>query len=340
MRFKSIVILGCSVLFLSGCGAGMTIKNSFQGARYLQSKDYSEGESTFRTAVADTPGDPLANYYLGRFLLAQKKPAQALPYLRKAVSFDHKDVDYLFWQGVTQGELGLIQQERKSYQAALALKENHLQSMIYLGHNQLKAGEYEASLATYQKVLGIWPSSPSSLYNRALIARILKRSPEEKVGWLAYLFRYPSGNLAIQATNHLNSLGDFSFQNHNLAGRTITLARITFRPFSAILNKRALRSLDVIGATASNIGKGKLQILVFQENNKELARLRAVSIKKYLLGKFPYLTTGKIGISWFDKPEKLKIDGKRVVNTESVRFFLTAIKTSLRPAKKKRKIKG
>jgi len=339
MRFKNIVILGCSVLFLSGCGAGHTIKNSFQGTRYLQAKEYSEGELTFRTAVADDPGDPLANYYLGRFLLAQKKPALALPYMKKAVSLDQNDADYLFWQGVIQGELGMTQQERRSYQAAISIKENYLQAMIYLGHNQLKDGEYDDSLATYQKVLKIWPSSPSSLYNRALIARLLKRSSEEKVGWLSYLSRYPSGNLAIQATNHLNSLGDFSYQNHNLGGRTITLFKIQFKPFSAVLSKRALRSLDVVGATASNIGKGKLQILVFQENNKELARLRAVSIKKHLLGKFPYLTTGKIGISWFDKPEKVTIGGKKVTNTESVRFFLTGLETSLRPTKKKRKIK-
>ncbi|BCL61431.1 hypothetical protein DGMP_21240 [Desulfomarina profundi] len=334
MRFQNIIILGCSVLLLSGCGVGQAVKNSFQGTRYLQTKEYSEGESTFRATVANNPTDPLANYYLGRFLLARKKSAQALPYLKKAVSLNRKDADYLFWQGVAQGELGLIQQERKSYQAALAIKEKHLQAMIYLGHNLLKDKDYEASLAIYQKVLHIWPSSPSALYNRALIARILKRRSEEKVGWLSYLSRYPSGNLAILATNHLNSLGDFSYRNHHLRGRTITLANIQFKPFTAVLSKRALGSLNVIGATVSNIGNGKLQVLVFQENNKDLARLRAVSIKKYLLEQFPALTTEKIGISWFDKPEKTIIDGKRIANGESVRFFLTAMDTRLRPAKK------
>ncbi len=339
MQLKHIVILGCSILLLSGCGAGQAVKNSFQGTRYLQTKEYSKGELSFRETVAENPADPLANYYLGRFLLARKKPALALPYLKKAVSFDRKDADYLFWLGVAQGELGQLQQERKSYQAALGLREKYLQAMIYLGHNLLKDKKYEASLAIYQKVLDIWPSSPSSLYNRALIARILKRSPEEKAGWLSYLSKYPSGDLAIRATNHLNSMGDFSYRNHTLGGRTIPLAAIQFRPFTAILNKRSLRSLDVIGATVSNIGKVKLQILVFQENNKKLAKLRAVSIKKYLLSKFPALTTEKIGISWFDTPEKFKISGKSQINPESVRFFLTSQKTRLRPAKKKKNFK-
>ncbi len=323
MSYNYISALVMAAFLLSGCTVGQAIKNNVQGSHYLQTKNYQEGEATFRDEVAMDPDNPQPNYYLGRFLLAEKKPKSALPYLRKAASLDPEDTDYLFWQGVALGELGKLKQERISYSMVLNLKKDHLQALIYLGHNQLKSKKYEAALATYKKALQIWPYSPSALYNRALIARILKRTPEEKIGWLSYLSAYPSGALAIRATDHLNSLQDFSYRNHYLGARTVTLTRIWFKPFDSSLVPGSLPSLDVVGATVSNMERGKLQILVYQENNKQLARARAVSIKQYLVDTFPELKKKGIGISWFAQPEQATIQGKKVVIPESVRFFLT-----------------
>lgn len=337
MRLQHILFVMIFPVLLGGCTVGQAIKNNFQGTHYLQIGNYSQGETTFRRAVIQDPDDPQANYYLGRFLLANKKPKQALPYLRKAAALESEDTDYLFWQGVCFGELGKRTQERASYTKVLKIKNNHLQALIYLGHNQLKTKEYETALSTYRKVLDIWPYSPSALYNRALIARILKRIPEEKVGWLIYLANYPSGALAIKAADHLNRLDDFSYRNQYLGARTVTLTKIRFKPFASEPTFGSLASLDVVGATALNMGKGKLQVVVYQQNNKKLARARAVAIKKYLLKKFPGLHKNGIGISWFDTPESLKIVGKKLHNPESVRFFLTGLEQPVRPGKKKKK---
>ena len=344
MRLQYMIVLVLSALFLGGCAVGQSInavgrsiKNNVQGTHYLQTKNYSQGELTFNEAVKQDPENPQPNYYLGRFLLAEKKPKQALPYLQKAASLDPKDTDYLFWQGVALGELGKRRQERENYQKVLKVKKKHLQALIYLGHNQLKDKQYESALATYRKALEIWPHSPSSLYNRALIARILKRNPEEKVGWQAYLSAYPSGALAIRAADHLNRLGDFSYRNQYLGARTVTLTKIWFEPFSSKLAMGSLSSLDVVGATASNMGKGKLQMVVYQENNKKLARSRVLSIKKYLQKKFPKLKKNGIGTSWFAQAEVLKIQGKKLKNSESVRFFVTGQEQPIRPGKKKKK---
>lgn len=337
MRLQHMIVLLFSTLLLSGCTVGQAIKHNVQGTHYLQSKNYNQGELTFREAVAQDPDNPQLNYYLGRFLLAEQKSEQALPYLQKAVSLDPKDTDYLFWQGVTLGELGRYRQERASYEKVLKIRKKHLQALIYLGHNQLKEKQYETALATYRKALAIWPYSPSSLYNRALIAQILKRTPEEKVGWQAYLSAYPSGALAIRAADHLNRLGDFSFRNQYLGGRTLTLTKIWFEPFGSKLAPGSLPSLDVVAATVFNMDKGTLQVVVYQENNKKLAHSRAVSIKKYLLKKIPGLKKNGIEISWFEQPEILKIKGRKLKNPESVRFFLTGRKQSVQPANKKKK---
>jgi tetratricopeptide (TPR) repeat protein len=314
-----------SALLLGGCAVGQAIKNNVQGTHYLQAKKYKEGEAIFRDAVVLDPDSPQANYYLGRFLLADKKPKQALQYLQKAASLEPKDVDYLFWQGVSLGELGKWKQERASYKSVLKRNKKHLQALIYLGHNQLRVKEYKAALATYQEVLGIWPYSPSALYNRALIARILNRTPEEKIGWLTYLSAYPSGALATKAVDHLNRIGDFSYRNHYLGVRTIPLTKIWFKPFDSKLDQGSLPSLDVIGATASNMGRGKLQVVVYQKENKKLARARAVSIREYLQDKFPGLKKRGIGISWFDQAERLEVEREKLNNPESVRFFMTGL---------------
>ncbi len=334
--FLMVIILP---LLLGGCAVSQAIKNNVQGTHYLQTKNYSEGVTTFRETVTLDPDNAQANYYLGRFLLADEQPKQALPYLQKAASLDPKDTDYLFWKGVVLGELGKRKQERQAYEMVLKLEEEHLQALIYLGHNLLQEKKYEQALDTYNKALEIWPYSPSALYNRALIAKILKRTSEEKAGWLAYLSVYPSGALAIRAIDHVNLLNDFSYQNHYLGSRTITLTKIWFIPFTDKLVPAAKQSLDVVGATAANMNKGKLQVIVYLKNDKKVAHNRAVAIKKYLLEKFPALEKRGIGISWFNQSESRKVQGKKIKNAASVRFFLSGLDTTIRPVRKKKRVR-
>lgn len=337
MPYKSILSVMLMALLLGGCSVGRALKNNVQGTHYLQSRQYQTGEEVFRSAVARDRDNPQPNYYLGRFLLADKKPKEALPYLKKAAALNPDDTDYVFWQGVAYGETGQVRLEQKSYEQVLKRNEKHLQALTYLGHNQLKAKEYASALATYEKVLAIWPYSPSALYNRALVARVMGRTPEEKVGWLSYLSAYPSGALAIKAADHLNGLGDFSYRNQYMGLRTITLAKISFEPFGSELTKESFPSLNVVGATATNMTKGTLQVVVYQQKNKKLAQLRALSVQTYLYGKFPALVEKGIGVSWFDVAERLNINGKKVNNPESVRFFLTDIIPNVQAQKKKKK---
>ncbi|GAB4339465.1 MAG: hypothetical protein Kow0089_12380 [Desulfobulbaceae bacterium] len=301
----------------------MYLKYTTLGAHYLETGNYAKGEAVFRQALKADPADPEANYFLGRFLLAGNKVREALVYLQKAVKLDPYDADKNFWLGVAWGENGDKRKERQMYTLALTLDPDHLQSLIYLGHVQLNDKEYTAALQSYEKALKLWPSSPSALYNRALILKILGRTPEERIAWLEYLARYPSGGLARRAADHLNMLGDFSYRNHRLGARVVTLAKIAFKPFEARLESSSHPSLKLVGAIVSNMGRGTLQIVVYQKNNKELARRRAVAIRKFLRENFSDLREGRIGISWFSEPEVVTIGGKKMTIDESVRFFLT-----------------
>jgi len=326
MRMKNLLFLAGVVFFLSGCSATQMLTNSFQGNRYLDNKDYRQGELVFRDAIAQDPEAPLANYYLGRFLLAQEKPKQALPYLRKAVSLDPGDIDYLFWQGQAQGAIGDRRNEQNSYLKVLRIKENDIPALTALGHNQFKQKKYKAAQKTYTKVLSLQPNSQPALFNQALLAKILKHPKEEKAGWLAYLKKYPVGDFAVKATGFLNRLGDFSYQSHNIGGQKFALPRIEFEPHTAQITLASSRALNVIGRTATGQKNSKLQVLVFQQNDKKLARSRAVSIRQYLLDNYPALTPDRIGVSWFGQPEKMVIQRKKIKIPQSVRFFSTDLK--------------
>jgi len=325
---RIVTLLASMVLLLGGCAAvedfGSSLKYNIQGEFYLQENKYAEGRETFLQAVQADPYNPEAHYYYGRFLLADNKARQALPYLEKAAGLNPKRGAYHFWLGVAYGEVGDQAQERQSYRQALAQDESHVQALTYLGNNLLKAGEYEEALALYQKAVELWHYTPQALYNRAVILRKLQRVPEERVAWLQYLRAYPAGAFARVATERLNSLDDHSFRNHRLGVRTVTLTDIGFVPFTAELAEYALPSLDLVGTVVNNMKSGVLQVVVYQLNNRELARKRALSIRNYIQESFPALKRHKrIRISWFDVAEQRNVLGRKVSVDESVRFFLT-----------------
>ncbi|BHH85657.1 tetratricopeptide repeat protein [Desulforhopalus sp. 52FAK] len=319
------------VLFLSlscsGCiikDLGKTVNYSITGEHFLTTQQFDRGVSSFKEKVEQNPENHLANFYYGRFLLGEKQYKTALKYLVKARELNPKKADYYFWAGVAYGSVGQKISERSNYQKALLIDSNHLQSLIYLGNNQLQSKQYKASLISYNKALAIWPSSPTAIYNRALIHKKMGRKPEALEGWLEYLSYYPSGAMARKAVNHLNLLSDYSFRNYKLLSRTITSEKIYFQPFTAEIMPESKKSLEFIGNVAGKMKRGRLQVVVYQLKNKDLAKRKAINIKRYLLKTIPTLDKNDIGISWFDTPETIKISTKKRVINDSVSFFISS----------------
>ncbi len=302
---------------------GRVVKHSLKGEHFLSTKDYSKGVESFQSEVTENPDSSLANYYYGRFLLGDKQYEEALGYLQKASTLDPDNPDYLFWLGVAQNSLGKKKQEKKSYLKALSLDKNHLRSLIYLGHSQLDSKEYTKALLNYTKVLDIWPASPSSLYNRALILTKFNRRPEALEKWLEYLSYYPSGAMARNAVKNLNSLNEYSYRNHNLRSRTVTIEKIYFTPFTPRIATESYPSLVLMGSIFNNMKKGKLEVVVYQLNNKELARRKALSIKAFILKKYPKINKKAIGVSWFATPEVIKTAKGTKKISDSVNFFIS-----------------
>jgi len=114
-----------------------------------------------------------------------------------------------------------------------------------------------------------------------------------------------------------------SVRNHRLGVRIVTTEKIWFEPFSARLDESSYASLDLIGQIYANINQGKLQIVVYQKNNVELASQKALNIRNYLTEEFSQLDPAGIGVSWFAEPHALKVRKKSLTIDESVSFFIT-----------------
>ena len=321
------LMLVVSVMLTSGCvvkDLSRTVEYTVKGDYFLQSEQSDRGRESFKREVEENPDSALANYYYGRFLLQENENKQALKYLKKARDVDQDNADYYFWAGVAFGANGMITEEEKNYSEALSINRKHLQSLIYLGHRRLAKKKYKQALDLYTQALDIWPGSPSALYNRALILNKLGRTPEEKIAWLDYLEQYPAGDMARQSTDYLNAARNYSFRNHTLGKHTVTLEKIRFVPFGSELANSSYQSLLLVGEVFTTMQKGTLQIITYQKNNKELARQRAIVIKKFMLAEYSSMSSKQIGVSWFSEPQKTTIRGKKLTIDESVSFFVTA----------------
>lgn len=322
---RKIYPLLCVVL-LNGCvikHVGTTVEHTFKGDYYLTSEKFEQGRESFAREVDENPDSALAHYYYGRFLLQDNDFELALTHLKNARDLDPRKPDYHFWTGVAYGGLKDIENEEASYAKALILDEDHLQSLIYLGHVKLRGKRYDQALELYSRALEIWPGSPSALYNRALILHILNRTPEARLAWLDYLELYPSGPKGRRAADYLNMTGDFNFRNQTLGNTIVTVEKIRFVPFTAELAEASNESLFLIGEVFQDMANGVLQIVVYQKNNKELAKERAIAIKQFLLSEFPSFETKQIGVSWFAEPQKISIRNKKLSLDEGVSFFVT-----------------
>jgi tetratricopeptide (TPR) repeat protein len=327
MKRLAYFFIMASVMATGGCINGkLDSLLRPQPANYeqLSQADRIKEEAALRKAVEQDPANASAQHSLGRILLLLDKPQQATTSLKKAADLDRRNADYQLWLGVAYGESEQYPQEQASYRRALEIDPQHLPALVLLGNSYLKSKMYQPGLSCYQRALKIDPSNSQALYNRAIIYKQLKQTAAERLAWKLYLETHPAGILARKATEHLNRLNDFSYRNHYIGNRVLTLPAITYTPFAADLNQSDKECLDKIGRIVTII-QNPLNVLVFQKNNIELARNRALRIKQYLEKEYPLLAAGKrIQLSWFGSPEKTRIAGHTYLIDDSTLFFTTA----------------
>jgi len=316
MDLKSLLLTSCLAVCLSGC-----LHPS--GKRYLDNEQYGQGIRVFEEVLQKNPNDPGANYYIGRFYLAQEKPERALPFLSRAVEIEPKEAGYHFWLGVAYWAVMDFENERLSYLRALAVDKDHVPARLYLAHNLLDNGVWKAARAEYDSVLELDPYNPEALYNRGLALKELDRPSEEITAWKGYLKHYPDGRWALRAVDHLNTLGDFSYRNFTIGYRRVTLEHIAFASGSARLPSNGEPSLQVLGNILRINQRIELEIVGYKNGDPVLARARAKAVKDYLLENFSAIRSSRLKYRGEGRAERIETGNRAYLLDDSISFITT-----------------
>jgi tetratricopeptide (TPR) repeat protein len=293
------------------------------GRALFEQEKYAQAARIFSEELKKQPDNPVSNFFMGRSLLALSQAGKAIDYLKKAAQMVPNNPDYLFWVGVGYWANMEFDKERQSYLKALKLDPYHLQTRLYLGHNYMDRNQWKAALNQYDRVLDINPATPDALYNRALIFRRLGKSADEKNAWKSYLSRHPFGKWGLQAAEHLNGYGDFSYRIYLLRFRRIVVPAISFEPVDSTLKTESIHALERIGDFLIKNRSLSLHAIAYVKDNPEIAKSRAKLIKKYILETFPRIEPSKIKLSWFGVPEKINSGSKTYLLDESVKIITT-----------------
>ena len=303
-----------------GCSSIGGIPTHIRANYYLDKADYQGGLEVFSKRTKDHPENGLDHYYTGRFYLALEKPEKAIVHFLRATELQPNRADNYFWLGVTYWALANFEKERESYEKAIRLNRLHVPAHVYLGHSYLDSGQSRAALGEYEVVLKQDPYQPEALYNRAMALRSLGKKNEECSAWKKYLEYYPDGSLARQAVGYLNEEGDFSFRNHLIGIRLVTLEWIRFRPRTNDLHVDSLPSLNVVGSILKVNKKITLEIESYYQGDSDLAKARAIEVKKHILDRYPEVEPERLVLSHYGRAEQIKAGNKMYELGSSIVF--------------------
>ena len=121
------------------------------GALYYQKGDIGKAEEYLVKAVAASPNDPQAHYYLGLVRYSQAKNEEALAAFRKSASLDASNPEVAFYTGSTLLRLGKTAEAVPEFTKATSMRSNYFEAWMGLGEAQYSIGNYPAAVEAYTR---------------------------------------------------------------------------------------------------------------------------------------------------------------------------------------------
>ncbi len=143
------------------------------GRVYVEAGETARAQWFLTRALAADGGDPETWVQLGKLLLLQGEPREALvPFARaKELNFDFTSA--FVYSGDAYARLGDAQAARIEYEAALERNPGRLEARIALARLLEDAGELDAARAQLERAVLDDPDSPTALYRLARVSRAL-----------------------------------------------------------------------------------------------------------------------------------------------------------------------
>ncbi|SKA44094.1 outer membrane protein, YaiO family [Chitinophaga eiseniae] len=160
------------------------------GREYLAQQQYPEALQQFENALRVTPGDTTAPDLLSNTYLLQKKPAQAVAVLDRALQQHPDNARFLLKKANILADMGqydqatailesLLQRYPVNGQYTALLQDIHLSAGRILLQNE----EYEQAKKQFQAVLALQPGQPEAL-QYLVNAESAMQQPDSALSWL------------------------------------------------------------------------------------------------------------------------------------------------------------
>ena len=259
--------------------------------------------SAFQPAMI---AEPQSAYLVGRGLLqADGSRDQALAFLERASMLEPDNPEFAYWEGVGHYANGNQKRERQSYLRGLDANPAHIPLLINLGHSYLSEKHYDEALDAYRAVLASRPDQPAALYNSGLIYRALEMTRDEISSWHSYLQNNRQGAKSYRALTRLHAYGDYSFRHYRIGEQMVIVNQQKLLDDTELVESQVAELVGITAALEQNDSLN-LEIVVFIENDGEAAKERALAMKKMIARLSDENVNRRVGVSWFDVPERLQ----------------------------------
>jgi tetratricopeptide (TPR) repeat protein len=173
-RAATRLVAGCALILLCIALGTLTARRD---------STYRSLLSTWEDAVAKAPRNHLAQYNLGKTLLALGRNAEAIEHYREALDINprypkaHSDI------GMALAEQGKMDLAIEEYRIALEIDPKYVWAYNNLGNALVGQGRFDEGMKMYKKALEIAPENPATHYN---VGNALMRDGRAAAAAVAY----------------------------------------------------------------------------------------------------------------------------------------------------------
>jgi tetratricopeptide (TPR) repeat protein len=154
-------------------GLGLCIGLSVKQVSYWRNT-----ETLFTHTIAVTDNNYVAYNALGAMMLAKDKPADALPYLAKAIEYNPRFIAAQINMGISLDELGRASESLSHFQTALQVEPQNADAQAGLGVELTEAGAGDEGLAHAREAVRLEPSSSHEYFQLGRVYGLLQQFRE------------------------------------------------------------------------------------------------------------------------------------------------------------------
>ena len=163
-----------------------------EGALAYEAGDLATSLVKFQAAIERNPQDSDSLSNLGQVLVKMNRPADAIPYLSRAVSLAPDRWAYQFNLARALGLVGRMDESIQGYRRAQELFPNDYVTAFNLALSLHKNGDEAAAVDQYQKAITLQPDDASFRKALAISYERLQKSPEAAAAYQEYLRLSPA----------------------------------------------------------------------------------------------------------------------------------------------------